>query len=200
MEAEFEHDRAVFEDAVAAHYVAPKLTLDQLGPYEIGAGAMQRIFDAACRRHGIHDWAPAQRFFRAANRVASETGSFHHRQELMAWLIGEELGASALAKAEGLGFHLSPARRAAMGNELKRAAPIHARAVKALAKSKDDKKALSDLGALARRYPGSGWALDGALRLASHASGSGKQKAARNHLESAGFILDWQVIGPFGQS
>ncbi|MAG57763.1 MAG: hypothetical protein CMJ83_15865 [Planctomycetes bacterium] len=196
MAAPFEHDRGVFRDALEMQYLRPKLTLDQLGPYNIGAGAIDRIFETATLRAGVYDWSPVKRLFRAAAAIPSETGSFHHRQEVLAWLISEHLGGKALETAEALGFSLLPSRRAVIGRGIERAAPLHARAMAALGGS-DSARGRVDLQTLVSKFPGSMWAADAAIQLAAHHHTQARPEKARTSLESAGFLLDWHVVGPF---
>ena len=195
---EFEASRARFLTAYQDEFLRHGVPLEHLGPYDIGAGMLQSVVDAALRRDDGYDWEPLRRFFRSVLAVP-ETDSFFQKQETLAFLLTEALGPRAQAPLQQAGFVLRKERQQLLPAEIASAAPLLLAVRKAL--DQDDAPAATKAVArLDREFPGSPWTAAAHTALAGRLMARTRTGEALTELQRAGHIPRWQVLGPFANA
>jgi hypothetical protein len=193
---EFEANRDRYLKAYREKYLAPGLFLESLAPYDVGAGLLQRIIDAALRKKEAYDFEPLRAFFRRMLAVPAQTESFEQRQEILGAFLLKDLGPAVRPVLDEARFHLRDERVRALDDELRATAPLFAELRAKL--SRDDLKgALATVDRIDQlRRPGI-WRSQAHAAVASFLAGRKENDAALVQLERAGCLVRWRILGPF---
>src|SRR5262245_27886769 len=193
---EFEANRARYLAAYREQFLVPGLSLEHLGPYDIGAGFLQTVVDAALRRGDDYDWAPLRAFFRRMRAVPAETDSYWQRQLILGWGLQQDLGANVADALAAAKFDLPRERLDAVPEELRTGAPFFAR-VQEAARAGDVGKARTLVDGADQRIAASIYGVQARAALGAALSAKGDETAARDAFRRAGYVVQWHVLGPF---
>jgi hypothetical protein len=193
---EFEANRERYLKAYRERYLAPGFRLEDLEPYDTGAGLLQRMVDATLRKRDAYAFEPLRGFFRRLLKVPVQTDSFYQRQEILGWALLKELGPAARSVLDEARFDLQDERLEALEDEIRVAAPLFAE-LKAKLSRGDARGAQAQAERLDQLPRPGAWSSQAHAALAAFLAARSETDAAMAQLERAGCLLRWHILGPF---